>query len=1359
MKKILLGCMLALGMQPVSAQILSGAEAVKVHPAAAEVRYSHRSTAPLYIGFRANAFVAASSGMEVLQSTLGAGTSDTWKLIRTDRDDLGMSHQRYQQYYQNVPVVTGEYILHEQQGRLLSANGHFFRNLNVNTAAALDEKSALAAALNDIGASKYLWQSSEEEQHARTGHDHGDVYPKGELVVLPAIGINKSKEAALCWKFDVYATEPHERWAIFVDAQTGQILFKENKICTITVTGTAVTKYSGTQSLKTDSISPGNYRLRDYSRGSGVETYDCNNGTSYAGAVDFTDTDNFWNTTTNQDDAAYDAHWGTQKTYDYYFLTHGRNSYNNAGAVLKSYIHYSSNYNNAFWNGSVMTYGDGDGATFSPLTEVDIIAHELTHGVTSFSSNLVYSYESGALNESFSDIFGVTVDFYARPLTANFLIGDQTYTPGTPGDALRYMNNPSIAGDPDTYLGPNWYTGAGDNGGVHINSGVQNFWYYLLCQGGTGTNDLGFVYNVNGIGMSKARMIAYRNNTFYLTSGSQYDDAAFYALKSANDLYGNCSPEAYSVKNAWDAVGVYGLLINTNAVAAISGGACAGSTIQLTASGGTTFVWSGPGGFNSSAANPTIPNASAANNGLYSCLITDANGCSGTASVSVAVSVAPSVSATGGSANCGGGSVQLNANASVPGQGGNNASNSTPLNLPDYPNPGVTSSLAISGSSNANALIAIKIDSLTHTYDADLRIELIAPNGSVITLASGVGGAGDNFIRTRFTTTGTAITNGTAPFTGNYTPQQAFSNLTGTANGTWVLRITDLGGQDIGVLWKWSLELPGNSIVSYQWTPATGLNNATIANPLASPGSTTNYVVTVTDNNGCTASSSTTVTVGTLSANTNQTNVSCFGSNNGSATVSVAGATGSPVYNWSNGASSSTVNGLSAGTYTYTVTDGSGCTATGNVVITSPAQLQGYLTAQNASCGANDGSAYLTFSGGVAPYSYLWNTGAVTSNISGLGAGTYTVTVTDANGCSFNTNTTVLSNGTGAPNTPASVTGNKTGVCPGVTKNYSCPAVSGATTYTWTPPAGATVVSGQGTTNVAVLFQAGFTSGTLKVLASNNCGNSAQKSVTLRSLANKPAAITGPATSNACGSVSTYTIPASTTGATSHVWSVTGGGTILSGQGTTSVQVQWPVAAVSGAGVCVTANNTCGSSAARCISGITTLPLKPGVSGVSSVCANQTNLNYNVTNAQAGVNYQWIVPGSATIVSGQGSPAINVNWGGATGYVKVTASNNCGAAVQKNFKVTVTCREGVEQMNDVTLFPNPGNGQTKITFNTDPGNYNVTVSDVLGKVVFTGQGSSDTYELNLMEEHAGMYFVSVRFDDDQQKVLRMIINK
>jgi Zn-dependent metalloprotease/subtilisin-like proprotein convertase family protein len=1356
MKKLILGCILVIGMNPSWAQVLNGTRAKAVHPSASEARFDYRSQAPLYVEFESSSFVSASAQTEVLNSVLKVNANDSWTLIRSDRDDLGMTHHRYQQYFQQVKVMTGEYILHEKQGRLVSMNGMFFQSLNLNTTPSLDEKQALQFALNNIGASKYLWQSSTMEQEILSGHNHGDAYPHGELVILPAQEFGKSHATSLCWKFDIYAMEPHERWAIYVDAKTGAILFKENKICTINVNGTASTMYSGTQIMQVDSLSANSFRLRDASRGSGVETYDMNNGTSYAGAVDFTDTDNIWNTTTNMDNAAYDAHWGTQKTYDYYLNTHSRNSYDNAGAVLRSYIHYSTAYNNAFWNGSVMTYGDGDGSVFSPLTELDIIGHELTHGVTSASSNLVYSYQSGALNESFSDIFGVSIDFYANGASANFLIGDKTYTPGTPGDALRYMNNPSIAGDPDTYLGPNWYTGAGDNGGVHINSGVQNFWYYLLCQGGSGTNDLGFVYSVAAITMNKARLIAYRNNTFYLTSGSQYADAAFYSLKSANDLYGVCSPEAVSVKNAWDAVGVYGLTLNAAATAAITGSTCQGNTIQLNATGGVTFSWSGPGGFSSSIANPTIPNGSAANNGVYTCIVTDANGCVGNPSVNVNVLPPPNVNVTGAGSICSGGSLQLNANASVSGAGTNIGNNSTPFNIPDNNATGIQSLITVGGSTNANALIAVTVDSLTHTWDADLKLELIAPSGNVITLAQGVGGSGDNFIRTRFMNTGTAIASGVAPFTGNYIPQQAFSGLTGSADGIWRLKVSDLAGLDVGTLWKWSIELPGNIIVSYNWTPSTGLNNATITNPLASPAITTNYTVTVTSSNGCTASGSALVTIGTLSTTVNSTNVTCFGNTNGTASMQVNGGTGNITYNWSNGATSASITGLAAGTYTCSVTDGSGCTAVKSITITSPAQLEGFATSQNANCGLNDGAAYLGINGGVTPYAILWSNGATTANISGLAPGNYTVLVTDVNGCTFSTSATVGSNGTGAPTTPTAVNGNKTKVCPGLTKNYDCPAVVGATSYIWTVPANATITNGQGTTNITVDFLAGFTSGNISVQAQNSCGSSLVKTVVVRSIPGKPKAITGD-TKNLCGLVSTYSIPASTTGGTAHNWTVPASATILSGQGTTSIDVQWPSVSLSGASVCVTSDNVCGSSPLRCLDNLTTKPSRPAViNGPSSVCANQTNISYSIA-AEPGVTYTWKVPSGASLVSGQGTGQAVINWGSTTGLLEVKPSNNCGVTQSRTMTVTVTCRLSDDLSNSVQLVPNPSKGQSVLNLGADPGTYQVTISDVLGRTILTKQAVNEQFPIDLKNQNAGLYLVAIRFEDGRQKVLRMII--
>ena len=168
-----------------------------------------------------------------------------------------------------------------------------------------------------------------------------------------------------------------------------------------------------------------------------------------------------------------------------------------------------------FGNGSQMTYGDGN-ASWNPLVSLDIVGHEVSHGVTEYSAGLVYSYESGALNESFSDIFGEAIENFATG-SNDWLMGEDIGV--NPGSALRSMADPPIKGDPDTYLGTNWRFDSADNGGVHTNSGVQNKWFYLMAVGEAGVNDNGQSYNVTGIGIDDAEAIAYRNLTVYLTSG------------------------------------------------------------------------------------------------------------------------------------------------------------------------------------------------------------------------------------------------------------------------------------------------------------------------------------------------------------------------------------------------------------------------------------------------------------------------------------------------------------------------------------------------------------------------------------------------------------------------------------------------------------------------------------------------------------------------------------------------------------------------------------------------------------------------------------------------------------------------
>ncbi|MBU0765569.1 MAG: PKD domain-containing protein [Bacteroidetes bacterium] len=520
------------------------------------------------------------------------------KLKHTETDKPGNFHYRYQLYYKNYPVEGSVYYVHTSDGKVTSANGDLLLTDKTLPAVRISEDTAFMRALEYTGAEKYLWESKAQGNR-----------PMPETVILYEEGQYRP-----AYKYDIYALKPLSRKYIYVDAQSGKIIRTRDRIQHADEPGTAVTMYNGTKTIIADSYS-GYYRLRESGRGGGIQTYDMNNDIDYYYAVDFTDADNYWNTTTNLDDAAYDAHFGTEMTYDFYYYTFGRNSYDNAGAPLLSYIHYDYGYANAFWDGQQMTYGDGDGYEYSPLTSTDIIAHEITHGVTEYSAALDYWSEPGALNESFSDIFGACVDFYANPGTANFLMGDQVSLTGT---SFRNLAAPNATENPHTYHGNYWEYTDYDNQGVHINSTVQSYWFYLLCTGGSGVNDMGNSYSIASIGMDAAAQIAYRTLTVYLTPYSQYADARTYSIQSAVDLFGECSDEVIAVTDAWYAVGI-GSVFSNAVVAAFSTSqtyACqtpAAINFSDQCINGSSWFWDFGDGSTSAMENPTHTYSSTGN--------------------------------------------------------------------------------------------------------------------------------------------------------------------------------------------------------------------------------------------------------------------------------------------------------------------------------------------------------------------------------------------------------------------------------------------------------------------------------------------------------------------------------------------------------------------------------------------------------------------------------------------------------------------------------------------------------------------------------------------------------------------------
>lgn len=536
------------------------------------------------------------------------------KKMRTEKDELGYSHSRYEIRYNNIPVHNAVIVTHAIGGKIASINGDLSTIQKPINSVNLTIESALQKALNKVNAKKYKWENKAEEAHMREAlNDPNFSYdPKGQLILYTL-----NDKVHYAYKFCIYAEEPLYKANVIVDAQTGKILQEENLICTVDIPATANTKYSGVKSFTVDNVSTNNYRLRETGRGNGIRTYNMNNGSNYGAATDFTNTSTSW-TTTGIDQAATDAHWGAEMTYDYFMLNHGRNSIDGAGYNLLSYLHYNTNYNNAFWDGTRMTYGDGNGTSYTIFTGLDVCGHEIAHGLTSNTSNLTYSNESGALNESYSDIFGNSIENYARPTQWSWKIGEDIVVGGA---GLRNMSNPNLFSDPDTYNGTYWYTGTGDNGGVHTNSGVSNYWYFLLVNGGIGTNDISNSYTVSSIGWTAASRIAFRALTVYYTPSTNYATARNLSIQAAKDLYGNCSNEVVQVTNAWYAVGVgpaYSNSISPNFVASGTSFCSVPATINFnnTTANGITYSWD----FGDGSSVSTVTNAvhTYTANGTYS---------------------------------------------------------------------------------------------------------------------------------------------------------------------------------------------------------------------------------------------------------------------------------------------------------------------------------------------------------------------------------------------------------------------------------------------------------------------------------------------------------------------------------------------------------------------------------------------------------------------------------------------------------------------------------------------------------------------------------------------------------------------
>ena len=502
------------------------------------------------------------------------------KLEETDR--LGFRHQRLAQVHRGLPVVGGDLTVHfDSLGAPYRVDGRYVPDVSVDVSPAITAQAAVDAAQKDFAA-------------------RGFVSPTVRVLEQPELVVYTLGASPVLAYQLVLQDKPANARRYWINAATGGVVASQNRVCHIappTSSGGIAAPLSGnvlagegggvrtfggwSENAVYYMYSPTNFYFVHNNAGSTSNappapsiTADRISAAGISAAPVYPDANTYAHRAT--------ASWGVsdsvevsiaanmESTFGYYKGVHGRDGYDAAGTVVAAVAHYHVDYVNAFWDGTAMYFGDGDGVLANSLAVIDVCAHELTHAVTETTANLDYSDESGALNESFSDIFGALVEFRsqpdgrgsypsASPGTADWLCGEDCWLDGT---ALRDLRNPSSTEtlasgyqQPSKYKGAYWQdytTDPSDNGGVHNNSGVQNFFFYLLCEGGNGNNG-GIAYDFAGISIENAAKVAYRTLTVYCTANTDFKEVQNLWMTAAQDLNPAWVP---AVRAAWRAVGI-----------------------------------------------------------------------------------------------------------------------------------------------------------------------------------------------------------------------------------------------------------------------------------------------------------------------------------------------------------------------------------------------------------------------------------------------------------------------------------------------------------------------------------------------------------------------------------------------------------------------------------------------------------------------------------------------------------------------------------------------------------------------------------------------------------------------------------
>jgi thermolysin len=520
--------------------------------------------------------VAATSGAAIGEwdQKIGALASRGELRLRSTIEDTmlpGRTHTRFEQLYKSVPVWGGEIVRQDDAAGTLTVFGNLYEGIDIETRPNLSETAA--------------------RRTLEASHQGGRIFPdEVDLVILP-LTEGDATSFVLAWRAQVLTG--FDARIVFVDAQTGAVRLDYTDRDTQSAVGTGKGVLGDVKKVSASNAS-GTFQAKDALRPPALTTLDMKGDPQRIDRVlvgnfpnnipvsDYaSDTDNDWT-----DGAVVDAHVYSGYTYDYYFKRFGRKGLNNNNAAVTSFANpakvedFTKNvaiygndildyYVNAFYlHPGVMVYGVGLPSGFVAggqryinfAASIDVVGHELTHGVTRYTSNLIYLGESGALNEAFSDMMGTSVEFFFQPAgsgsqKADYLVGEDTAT-GTaafPLNGFRSMQSPTLFGDPDHYSVR--YTGVQDNGGVHTNSGIANNAFYLAIEGGT--HRLGA--RVTGVGAANREQIEkvfYRAFTAFMVASSNFAAARITTIQAARELYPTNPAVEAAITQAWTAVGV-----------------------------------------------------------------------------------------------------------------------------------------------------------------------------------------------------------------------------------------------------------------------------------------------------------------------------------------------------------------------------------------------------------------------------------------------------------------------------------------------------------------------------------------------------------------------------------------------------------------------------------------------------------------------------------------------------------------------------------------------------------------------------------------------------------------------------------